>query len=110
MWTLWSQKKDCRVREKINNLNMSEELKDQIAKLLIYDSESETEESEYENEDINNIENNSENESENSCDCNSEICECAFNITMINAETRIALEMIDKLENEGEKLEYLNNY
>ena len=27
---------------------------------------------------------------------------------MINAETRIALEMIDKLENEGEKLEYLN--
>ena len=71
---------------------MTEELKNQISKILLYDSHSETEESE--NNDIKNIEENSETESETSCECNEEICECTFKLNVITEETQIALEMV----------------
>nr|KYP44595.1 polyprotein [Cajanus cajan] len=97
-------KKDCRVKEKINNLNMTNELKEQIEKILLYESESEEETSEEEY--LENIETSSEEESE--CECEENPCSCAFNINVINAEIKIALEMVDKITNEEDKIEYLN--
>nr|KYP53754.1 Enzymatic polyprotein [Cajanus cajan] len=98
-------KKDCRVKEKINNLNMSEELKEQIAKLLLYESESEEEENSSE-EYIDNIGTSSEEESE--CECEENPCSCSFSINVITSEAKLILEIVEKLPNEEEKLEYLS--
>nr|KYP75455.1 polyprotein [Cajanus cajan] len=97
-------KKDCRVKEKINNLDMSEQLKDQIAKLLLYESDNEESSNEEENY-IENIETSSDEDSE--CECDENPCSCSFNINVISASEKLMLEMVDKLPNEDEKLDYL---
>nr|KYP66817.1 polyprotein [Cajanus cajan] len=97
-------KKDCRVKEKINNLNMSEELKEQIAKILLYESESEEENRSEEY--IDNLETSSEEESD--CECEENPCSCSFSINVITSEAQLILEMVEKIPNEEEKLEYLS--
>nr|KYP47809.1 Enzymatic polyprotein [Cajanus cajan] len=94
-----------KVKEKINNLNMFEELKEQIAKLLLYESESEEEDNssvEY----IDNTDTSSDEDSE--CECDENPCSCSFSINVITAKAKLILEMVEKIPNEEEKLEYLS--
>ena len=96
-------KKDCKVKEKINNLNMSDELKEQISDILIYES------SDYdsENEEIVQIQQESSSSEEDNC-YDSENCACTYKINVLKDETRLALEMVDKITNEDDRVIYLN--
>jgi len=82
-------KKDCRVKENINALDMSEELKEQISKVLLTSSEDESDSSQEDEIFYTNDENNMPMcEGSENCDCT----ECIFQINVIKAETKLALE------------------
>ena len=100
-------KKDCMMKEKINELEISDELKDQIAKILLETSDEEeiieeieeksdtSEDEEYEEIEYEEIECEEENCNEN--------CSCRYTINMISKELKRTLEMIDSIEDPEEK-------
>ena len=90
------------MKEKINELDMSDELKEQISKLLL-------ESSEEEEETIDEIEVSLDDILEQGCgeeDCD-ENCECRYTLNVISGETRRTLEIIDSIENPEEKFKWL---
>jgi len=89
-------KRDCRLKEKISNLTISDELKEQMEKLLINSSEEEEEEESIEDSDY---ESNWDNEDNN--------CDCVYKINTISSELKFALECIDRINNPEEKTKAL---
>jgi len=94
-------KRDCKMKEKINNLNMNDELKEQIAKIFLESSDEEEEEV---GEIIENSDEEIEECGETDCDEN---CSCRYQVNVISSETKRALEMIDLIENPKEKFKWL---
>ena len=92
-------KRDCKMKEKINNLNMNYELKEQIAKIFLESSDE---------EEIGEIIEDSDEEIEEcgETDCD-ENCSCRYQVNVISRETKRALEMINLIENPEEKLKWL---
>jgi len=93
----------------VNNANekeMSEELKEQIAKILL-----ETSDEEENIEEIEEETNTSDDEEINEIECDEENCDenciCRYTINVISKELKRTLEMIDSIENPEEKFKWL---
>ena len=85
------------MKEKINELDMSEELKEQIAKILL-----ETSDEEKIIEEIEEKSDTSEDEEYEEENCN-ENYSCRYTVNMISKELKRTLEMIDSIEDPEEK-------
>jgi len=85
---------------------MSEELKEQIAKILL-----ETSDEEENIEEIEEETNTSDDEGINEIECDEENCDenciCRYTINVISKELKRTLEMIDSIENPEEKFKWL---
>uniref|UniRef100_A0A251VEY4 Putative reverse transcriptase domain, Zinc finger, CCHC-type, Aspartic peptidase domain protein n=1 Tax=Helianthus annuus TaxID=4232 RepID=A0A251VEY4_HELAN len=102
--------KDCYTKKKINELNISDELKEQINKILIYDNSSENSISDYSDNDLNNIEDsNSESSSEdNMCECIGPcICEIDGTINSLTENNKDLFELLEKIDDKEVKQIYL---
>ncbi|MFS7950979.1 putative transcription factor interactor and regulator CCHC(Zn) family [Helianthus anomalus] len=102
--------KDCYTKKNINELNISDELKEQINKILIYDNSSENSISDYSDNDLNNSEDsNSESSSEdNMCECIGPcICEIDGTINSLTENNKDLFELLEKIDDKEVKQIYL---
>jgi len=99
------------MKEKINELEMSEELKEQITKILLETSDEEEiiEEIEEKSETSEDVEYEEiECEEENCIENCIENCSCRYTINTISKELKRTLEMIDSIEDPEEKFKWLS--
>ena len=103
--------RNCYVKKKINELNIPEEYKEQILKIIINEELSESDISDYREDDLNIVENgsSSSNESEE-CECLGNcVCEYKINgITDDNEEIKILIKLVEKIEDKEVKRIYLD--
>ena len=95
------------MKEKINELEMSEELKEQITKILLETSDEEEiiEEIEEKSETSEDVEYEEIECEEENC---IENCSCRYTINTISKELKRTLEMIDSIEDPEEKFKWLS--
>ena len=100
-------KKDCKVRQKINNLNVSEDLKNMLCKVLINTLESESRTDSYNEDDINQLDSSGEVSSQSSSDqeeCIRGNCDCRpKTINVISQDQELVLDILKKIEDEKTK-------
>ena len=100
-------KKHCKVRQKINNLNISEDLKNMLCKVLINTSESESRTDSYNEDDINQLDSSGEVSSQSSSDqeeCIKGNCDCRpKTINVISQDQELVLDILGKIEDEKTK-------
>jgi len=97
------------LRKKINELNISDELKEQINKILINDDSSDESITDYDNNDLNCLDNtSSSNSEENDCECIGPcICEINGEINVITKDNKELLELIEGISDKDIKEVYL---
>lgn len=89
--------RDCKVKQRIKKLKMDENLKEQISKIILYDS-SDTSSEEEEEVIYQNQETSSDSEYE-SCGCSNGNCDCKFTVNVIKKEATILLDLVEKIDN-----------
>ena len=102
-------KKDCRVRKKINNLNVSEDLKDMLYEVMLNSSKSKSKTGSDNEDDINQLDSDEEISSQTSSsqeDCINGNCDChPKTINVISQEQELVLDVLRKVEDEKVKQE-----
>ena len=100
-------KKNCRVRNKINNLNVLEDLKDMLYEVILNTSESEPKTDSDNEDDINQLDSSGEISSQTSSDqeeCIKGNCDCQpKTINVISQNQELVLHVLRKVENEKTK-------
>ena len=100
-------KKDCRVKQKINNLSVSDDLKNMLCKVMLSsDSESRTDSDN--EDDINQLDSSGEISNQTSSDqeeCIKGNCDCQPNIiNVISQDQELSLDVLRKVEDEKTKI------
>ena len=101
-------KKDCRVKQKINNLNVTEDLKDMLCKVMLNSTESESRIDSDNEDDINQLDSSGEEiSSQTSSDqeeCIKDNCDCQpKTINVISQNQELVLDVLRKVEDEKTK-------
>ena len=100
-------KKNCRVRNKINNLNVLEDLKDMLYEVILNTPESEPKTDLDNEDDINQLDSSGEISSQTSSDqeeCIKGNCDCQpKTINVISQNQELVLDVLRKVENEKTK-------
>ena len=101
-------KKDCRVRQKINNLNVSDDLKDMLYEVMLNTSESKSRTDSDNKDDINQLDSSGEISNQTSSDqeeCIKGNCDCQPNIiNVISQDQELSLDVLRKVEDEKTKI------
>lgn len=97
----------CRMKEKINNLNLDESLKKQLCQLI--QNSSDPKESKNEVAVLQDEELFTSSTDANSAESKDE-CACKLNLCVITREESLILDLIDRLEDPLEKREVLEKY
>ena len=102
-------KKDCRVRQKINNLNVLEDLKDMLYEVMLNSSKSESMIDLDNEDDINQLDSGDEISSQTSSnqeECIKGNCDCQpKTINVISQKQELVLDVLRKIEDETVKQE-----
>ncbi|XP_007210226.2 uncharacterized protein LOC18776948 [Prunus persica] len=103
-------KSECKMKDKISNLSISEELKQQLCQIMLnssdFEQESDNELAQLENEGL------FESDTKTSSDSEDE-CACQFNdlkICVLTKEESLIIDLIDKIEDPEKKREALESY
>ena len=100
-------KKDCKVRKKINNLNVLEDLKNMLCEVLLKTSESKSRTDSDNEDDINQLDSSGEVSSQTSSDqeeCVKGNCNCRpKTINFISQDQELVLDILRKIEDEKTK-------
>ena len=100
-------KKDCRVKQKINNLNVSEDLKNMLCEVLLKSSESKSRTNSDNEDDINQLDSSGEVSSQTSSDqqdCIKGSCNCRpKTINVISQDRELVLDILRKIKDEKTK-------
>lgn len=100
-------KKDCRVKQKISNLNVSKDLKDMLCEVLLKTSESESRTDSDNEDDINQLDSSGDVSSQSSSDqdvCIKGNCNCRpKTINVISQDQELVLDILRKIEDDKTK-------
>ena len=103
-------KKDCRVKQKINNLDVSKDLKDMLCEVLLKTSESELRTDSDNEDDINQLDSSGDISSQSSSDqdvCIKGNCNCRpKTINVISQDQELVLDILRKIEDDKTKQDF----